>query len=216
MGLSIGIGMLADLQEHDPEGAAWLAAAFEKLNVLLVKQGLPRHEEPSEFTRQIPDPSRRPCTSFPYGYLHRLRRALAIARQEPSAFSPVPDDWDPSLDPWLEQELFVYMDAHLICHSDCEGFYVPVDFAQPLYGEKAGDVRGGIVGSSQYLLQELIEVAPLLGIRLEAGGLSDAEAEVLTNEDSSSHPYGIERLVWFALYEAASASLAQGVAIVFH
>lgn len=212
MGLSINTGMLADLKIHDPEGASWLATSFDKLNRLLAKHALPAHVEPEAVA---PMPYRGACLSFPYAYLHRLRRALAFARQDPAAFGPAPADWDPNTDPLLESELFVFMDAHLICHSDCEGFYVPIDFADPLYAEKQGEVSGGIVGSTQRLLQELISVAPLLGIRLDEDRLSDAEAKLIASDDTEQHPLGIERLVWFALYEAAAHSLAQRTAIVF-
>lgn len=213
MGLSIKTGLLADLKVNDPEGASWLATEFERINVLLEKNGLPKHQEPHKIGKQT---SRSRCNSFPYGYLHYLRRALAFARQDASAFTPVPDEWEPSDDPILENELFVLMNAHLICHSDCEGYYVPVDFEEPLFSVADDEqISGAILGSSTRLLQELIQVAPLLEIQLDSGQLSDAEAQVLADDVSQRHPFSIERLVWFALYEAARISLAQGTAIVF-
>lgn len=211
MGLSISTGMLADLHIHDPEGAEWLAEDFEKLNVLLEQQGLPKHLEPITITKP---PSRGQHSSFPYGYLHRLRRALAFANQDPSAFGPIPDGMDAANDPILENELYVMMNSHLICHSDCEGFYLPIDFAEPLIDDLELNFAGAIVGSSQRLQQELIKVAPLLEIQLDSGILSDAEAQKLARHNQQ-HPFEIERLVWFALYEATVTSLAQKTAIVF-
>src|SRR3569833_2181725 len=41
--------------------------------------------------------------------------------------------------------------AHLIHHSDCEGYYVPVDFEQVLTDER---LPGGYLGSSMRLLTE--------------------------------------------------------------
>ncbi len=104
------------------------------------------------------------------------------------------------------------MDSHLICHSDCEGYYVPVDFPDPLYDDTDALV-GGIVGSSQAAMRELVQVAPLLNIRLRNGALSNAQAKEIADEDGG--PLYIERQVWLQLYEAFRLSIEHGTAVKF-
>ncbi|MFL5807079.1 MAG: hypothetical protein ACJ8CR_35785 [Roseiflexaceae bacterium] len=214
MGLAIETGVLAHLLKYDQEGADWLATTLEGLNRVLVKHGLPPHDEP----RELPHWQHRgECGSFPYSYLHFLRRAISFSRHDPAGFAPAAAGWEPSLsDPWLDYELTVYMDAHTICHSDSQGFYVPIDFDMPIYGDAQSPVVGGIVGSTNRARMELIAVAPLLGIELDGDELSDAQAAVLAGERDGAHPLWIERLVWFTFFEATTASLRYKTAIVFH
>lgn len=108
------------------------------------------------------------------------------------------------------------MDCHLICHSDSEGFYVPIDFPEPLYDEEEGRIPGGgILGSSQRALQETIQAAPLIGIPLEDGHLSDEAAKCIAEEADQSHPYWIERQVWLTMYESFRQSVEYKCAVIF-
>lgn len=213
MGLAISTGMLADLLKNDEEGAEWLEKNLKDLNNLLIKNNLPIHQEPREI---INSNYRGYCGSFPYSYLHYLRRALAYARQKPDKFKPAPAKWEPSSDSLIDRELTVYLDSHIICHSDAAGFYVPLDFEYPLYSEKALPITGDIVGSTVRARQELIKVAPLLDIKLDGEQLSDQEAEKLANEKDHTHAYWLERLVWFTFFEVVNESLINKSVIVFH
>lgn len=212
MGLAVSIGVLAG-DEPDPEGVEWHREEFREVNRLLAARGLPMHQEPES----LPDiPHRGQLLSFPYSWLHYLRRALAFARQAPDEFCPAPDGWNPSEDERLDDELSIHMDSHLICHSDTEGFYVPIDFPEPLYDDEEGKIPGGgILGSSQHALQEIIQVAPLLGIPLKVGHLSDEVAKSIAHEADESHPYWIERKVWLTMYEAFRRSIEYKCAVVF-
>lgn len=197
--------------DGDPEGLIWLREELKRLNALLRKNGLPEHHEPEA----LPNIDRRGAPhSFPYSYTHHLRRAVAYSRHAPEKFGHIDRDQEPSTDPYIDRELSVWMDSHLICHSDAEGFYVPIDFPEPLYAVAEFPITGDIVGSSQRVLEELVQTAPLLEIVLgEQGSLSDDEAAKL--RDEGSHRYGLERLVWFAFYEAASASVRYNSVISF-
>jgi hypothetical protein len=115
----------------------------------------------------------------------------------------------------LDKEQFSYTDSHIICHSDCEGFYVPIDFPEPLYGDGDYEVVGGILGSSIRGLAELAQVAPLLSIPLRDGVLTDLEAAVIAQEMDASQPYWIERQVWLTFFEALRNSIEFGTAVVF-
>jgi hypothetical protein len=211
MGLAISVGLLADLLENDLEGAEWVREELEKINSALRKHGLPEHTEPETLPTS---PYRGQILSFPYSYLHRLRRALAYARQAPEEFAQIDRTREPDEDPLIDDELSVYMDSHIICHSDCEGYYVPIDFADVIYGETDDDIPGGMLGSSYRVLDELVQTAPVLDIRLTDGRLSDDEARSLAGEQDG-HPYEIERIVWFSFYEAARLSIEYKVVIAF-
>ena len=76
-------------------------------------------------------------------------------------------------------------------------------------------VHGGILGSSQGAKRELIQVAPLLGIRLTKGKLSNREAAKINKEKESDTPFWIERQVWLTFYEEARLSIEYNTAIVF-
>jgi hypothetical protein len=224
MGLSISVGALAFCLEHDAEGADWLRKDFKEVNRVLAAHGLPPHVEPESLP---PTPSQPELTfdrglrrgmwlsGMPYSWLHYLRRAVAFARQAPGEFHPVPDGEDPSRDERIDRELSVLMDSHVICHSDCEGFYVPIDFPEPLYDDRDDGVTGGIIGSSQRALQELLQAAPLLGIPTQDGVLTNEDAMAIIQEKEGSHPLWIERHAWLYFFDRLRESLALRSAIVF-
>jgi hypothetical protein len=76
MSLAIEVGQLAYSLKLESEGADWLRKHFEEVNRLLTANGLPPHREPETLP---PIRNRAGLLSFPYSYLHYLRRALAYA-----------------------------------------------------------------------------------------------------------------------------------------
>jgi hypothetical protein len=213
MGLAVCIGALADLLENDPEGADWLRKDFEVVNRVLADHGLPAHVEP-EIPPTLDD--RSGLGSFPYSWLHYLRRAVAFARQAPGEFCPVKEGDNPADDERIDRELSVYLASHFICHSDCEGFYVPIDFPEPLYDDDRDELVGGVLGSSQRAMQELIQAAPLLSIPLPNGQLSDEVASAIAEEREGASPYWIERQVWLSMFEAFRLSIKTKCAVMFN
>jgi hypothetical protein len=212
MGLAVSLGVLACGPDADPEGIEWLRENFRQVNRVLAAHGLPPHVEPE----LLPDlPYRGQPLSFPYSWLHHLRRAVAFARQAPDQFCPVPQGSNPAEDERIDEELSVFMDSHLICHSDCEGFYVPIDFPEPLHDVQQEALPGGILGSSQRALREVLLAAPLLGIPIEGEKLADEAAKDIAEEPDGSHPYWIERKVWLTMFEAFRHSVEYKNAVVF-
>jgi hypothetical protein len=208
MGLGIDVGALASASGADPETAEVLRADFAVIAKLLQENGLPPHHEPESLP---PIRSRAPSGSLPYAWLPYFGRAIAYARQAPNEFTPL-GRGDPAADRRLDRERSVAMDSHIICHSDCEGYYVPVDFRDPIYDDRA---VGRVLGSSQRVLAELVLAAPLLGIPLRSGELSDEAAREIAEELEGAHPCWRERRVWLKFFEAARNSVAFGTAIVF-
>jgi hypothetical protein len=209
MGLSIEVGY------YEATGTEFGGVEPEELvalNEVLAAEGLPQHHEPP---RLPPLQSRAACSSFPYSYLHQLRRLAAHQMEDPSwRVTPVHGDLTPADERLIERQT-MHMTNHLLAHSDAEGFYVPVDFRAILFDEQ-DRIRGGTFGSSHQLMRDLVTLAPLLNIRLESGHLSDSEAERLNRAfDAEDDPFRIEKGVWIALYEAARLSLHHEAMIVF-
>jgi len=196
MGLAISVGML-DEDDADREMADELAAALEEAGVV-------GYREPD----RVPDTMRAHCGSFPYSFLHYLRRCYALQCAD-KPVTAAADKEALQADDDLVDEVTSETSSHLLSHSDAEGYYVPVDFVDPL------DVDDETIGSSQRLLAELRDVGPHIGVKLEAdGALSDAEAARLA-EYRDGEPFWREITVWLTLHEACVASIAHGAAIVF-
>jgi len=213
MGLAIGVGALAYLLENDQEGAKWLEEGFAAANLLLEGERLPMHSEPRTFKTPA---LRTSIGSFPCSFIHYLRRAYAHRSANPSWMAhPVGHNVDPAADPLVDDELAMLC-SHLICHSDAEGFYFPINFSDVLFAEpEDSSLPGGMLGSSYRLLEELEVVAPALGIRLSDGRLSDNEAARINELACSGEGIYRELCSWLALYEAARLSIELKTAIVF-
>jgi hypothetical protein len=208
MGLGINTHFLVDMLANDAEGAEWIQRNVGLVNELLGEHGLPQHTEPTQITTRM----RQHCGSFPYSFLHYLRRAFARVHEE-LELTPVAGNDDPTEDPAIEDAATLF-DTHLLCHSDAEGYYVPVDFDEVIFDNAKRGLPGGMLGSTQRLMAELVQTAPALGITLEHGTLSDAEVDAI-NRDGDTDAYWRERLVWLTLFEAARVSLADKTMIVF-
>lgn len=100
--------------------------------------------------------------------------------------------------------------SHLLCHADYAGYYIPVDFPDPLFLPEAANVGGaGMVGSSRQLLAELRTFASAIGIQLDEAGA------VTEEKPADDDPFDAEKFAWSQLYRACLASLDSGHAIVF-
>ena len=90
MGLAVSTGVLVDLKRHGPEGFEWISESLAGVNEVLVESGLPPHSEPDELTED--EPSRSAGVSYPYSFLHYLRRFYAHATTDPD-WTPTPVAW---------------------------------------------------------------------------------------------------------------------------
>ena len=136
MGLAVCVGMLAELLEDDPESAEGFEEELAEVNRVLAAAGLPPHTEPRG---PLELDSRASIDGFPYSFIHYLRRAYAHRVLSPDWMAtPLADDVDPTADPKI-QALLDGCESHLLCHSDAEGFYVPVDFDEVLFDGDGGD-----------------------------------------------------------------------------
>ncbi|SRR6266540_224854 len=210
MGLAVSVGITSEPADADEEEAAERRDELDRLSAALAAEGVHWGEPEGA---PVP-PMRSAVISFPYSCLHHLRRVLALVdagRPVPPVDGPAALDQDKNV---VKAKTMTFS-SHLLCHSDCEGYYVPVDFPEPLFLPEDEVAGGGMVGSSQGLLAELRRCAPALGVRLEPdGSLSDGEAARLSElpEDAD---FATETMVWLTLHEACLASIVSGYAIVF-
>jgi hypothetical protein len=204
MGLQITVGA----EHNDPGFAESHIKALAGISAGLAEMGF-EWREPTNTTLPAGWPY---LWAFSYVNLHYLRRVYALVQADEDV-TPVSsrEEMDEAKDV-VEQEA-LFGDSHLLNHSDCDGYYVPVDWADyhdfPLVGAE-------VVGSSPHLLWEIEKCAPAIGIEdVDDGWLPDGKLRQLRAEDQS-HPFHIERYTWVALYDACRLSMHTGHAIVFH
>lgn len=229
MGLALSVGILADLEANDEEGAVFFRQAFERLNAHLTVLGLPAHVEPVS------------CESWGgemHGYsgLHYLRRIAA--HFDCSGTLPPPGGKSSSGDPTLEAYFAQAVESspslmgklfgkrprfnrsfdHLILHSDAEGFYLPLDFAEVIFPPQAAEIPGGMVGSAPRLLAELDRLASALGIPDTLTSTSDElwdAADFQGDGEGRWQRYGVESFTCVTLREGCRHALRVGAALVF-
>jgi hypothetical protein len=226
MGLTICVGILPELRMSDPEGYEHHKVQLDRVSALLVRSGLPPHHESdgSEYWE---------ADMYGYSGLHYLRRVAAYLALRGAL--PGPGDDDASEDPVLDEYYDIVARTgrglrallgkarrrqlgydHMLLHSDAEGYYVPVEFDDVLFGNERR-IAGGMVGSSQALLRECERLRAALAIPAD----SDPDAEELADaaarqgDGDGWRRYGVEALVCVRLHHAAKLSVAQGAAIVF-
>lgn len=212
MGLGISVGMLCDQARNDPEGFEVHRDDFDALSEALAQEGI-EWSEPEV----IHDSGEHDYSGgFPYSYLMHLRRVFTLAQlgEEVTPVSAVSDEQYARDKVKIDDETVMFS-SHLLCHADYAGYYIPVDFDDPVFlPEEAKVAGGGMVGSSQRLLAELVGIAGAIGIGLDEGGvLSAAEEAAVVAADGQA--FDAERYAWLQLYRACLASVKSGHAIVF-
>ncbi len=239
MGLSLEVGILADLKDNDADGFAYWQKTFARVNVALATAGLPAHQEPEKMAE--PD-AVWSGDMFSYSGLHHLRRLAAHLAESGGLPLPVKED-NPSKDPAVARyyerataterpggllaRLFGKKPLaragpgpfdHLMLHSDAEGLYLPLDFPEVIFPEDALEIPGAMIGSAPRLLSECRRLALALGI---PDGL-DAEADELIEAIDSRpaegelwkrHPIATHACV--QLIAGCEAACADSAALVF-
>lgn len=105
---------------------------------------------------------------------------------------------------------------HLLEHSDCDGFYLPIDFPSPLQRVPRAGMLGTLfpqrlsIGSSTRLLRELDDLNALLKMPGDAGELSEAALNELCEEAPE-----LPREIWAVFHWFARESVHQSVALAF-
>ena len=205
MGLAIGSGEYAYAINEDPEDAEWIEEDLSIINAALKDNGIEVHSEP----KVLPEVSMSCIESFPYSFLHYLRRIYAL-NELGKEVTPTSGELT-EIDDSIIEEATEMMSSHLLCHSDAEGYYVPIEFDDVIFND---ELLGGILGSSQKLYKEIIKIAGLINIDVNDGAISEETNNLLAEADEN-HPYYIERVVWFTLYQHVKNSIENKTIISF-
>jgi hypothetical protein len=216
--MSLSISLAVELvKDRDANSNKRWTQEIEDINRVLSLNGYPQHVEPDLIEATI---NYRGSVNIPYSWVHYLRRAVAYAINSPEEFSSLGDGEAPINDECYEEESYNFS-SHLICHSDDGGYYVPVNFPEPLF-DRENRLLGGFLGSSQQALIELIQTAPLLEILLKDDNISPQQEAAILNagleEDDpyyEYHPYWIERVTWLYFFDRLQLSVKLGSALVF-
>lgn len=223
MGLALEVGIVADLEQADPEGAAFTRNELDIVNRALAAAGLKTHREPTSGPGL-------PWSANMAGYntLHHLRRIAAhLWAGETKLPEPVDDPVDPLLKecyrtghPPAPKGLFGLLKrrgrpfSHLINHSDAEGYYVPIDFPNPVPVIE----RDNHVGSSIRLLKELDTLAEALQLPAWARPDDGRIQALIAERPAEGEPWQRHYEATYALVmlrEAARQSIKTGAAIAF-
>jgi hypothetical protein len=215
VGLTAEYGYLSYRRDND-EAVERFRGDLAAVHAILAAEGLRRT---LRRLRSDPTPTAVPSTRSPGHGCTAFGGCILLVLQHEQDTDWLPDpageDFpDRETDPAIAEELW-WSRSHLIVHSDEKGWYVPIDFRYPLYGNDTDKVPGGILGSSVRLLDELRSIAPSLRITLDrGGGLDDAAASSLNAVDDND-PWWREKCAWFHLFEPARLSIELGTAVVF-
>lgn len=229
MGLTLVVGFLAELREHDPDGADELSGQFTTMNRYLESTNQALHQEPKTCSVWSAD-------MFGYSGLHTLRRLAAHL----DAGMPMPPPGDRSssgdavLERYFEEEVgqpagwlaklfqrrpkFARDYDHLILHSDAEGFYLPSDFRDVQFPPEEYDIPGGMIGSVPRLAKELARLSQALKIPPELTSQSPELWEAADTQGQGAElwsRYGVESFSCVVLMEGCKASMETGAALVF-
>jgi len=212
VGLNVVVGILVDA---DDEAAGIFGGDLAVIQELLDRAAAGQWAEPD-----LAEGDDLEGDMWGYSGLHALRR-VAVHLAESGT---LPDPLEASKatgDPLLKKAYAALPGDpagpfdHLIYHSDCEGYYVPVDFRQVIADEA---VAGGYLGSSVRLLAETRRIAAALGLPED---LDPDSAEVFDACQAKIpaaagwQRYGVESYGCLRLIQAARHSIATGAAIAF-
>jgi hypothetical protein len=213
MGLNMVVGILADAED---EYADMVRADFGVIRELLTRAGAGQWTEP-----ELNEPDVLEGEMWGYSGLHTLRRLAVHLAETATLPEPLEESHRATDDPLLTKAYAALPGDpagpfdHLIHHSDCEGYYVPVDFERVIVDES---LAGGYLGSSVRLLAETRRIATTLGLPEDLDPDSEEVFDAYDAETPATEGwrrYGIESYVCLRLIHAAKHSIATGAAIAF-
>ena len=169
-------------------------------------------------------PDNRDLDHMPYAWFGLLRRAYARLRNglppEPARPYEAPADatdiqlvcarngtqpfeWE------LMTDIYTNFRSHLVCHGDSDGFYVPSEFAEPIYCDE-----DFWIGSLPRLIDELCELAEPLQITLQGKQIPpEVRADIFDEEGPEG--FLIERMALLVLLDSATLALLGRCALSF-
>jgi hypothetical protein len=217
MGLNMVVGVLVEPEaEGEDEYVDDVRGHFALIRELLQGAGAGPWAEPRLNERDVLE-----AEMWGYSGLHTVRR-VAVHLAETGALPGPLVEADKAADDPLLRKAYAELPRkpagpfdHLIHHSDCEGYYVPVEFEQVIVNE---DLLGGYLGSSVRLLAETSRIAAALGLPEDLDPDSEEVLRACEGQASATgswQRYAIESYGCMRLRHAAQYSIQTGAAIAF-
>lgn len=187
-----------------------------KINNLLKANNLPIHSEP--LGRSVKETAL-PEMSLVYARLHHLRYIAAKFIEYPTSSLDIKDlkkkrktrTWWYKIPAKLRNEIYQECKSHLICHSDFDGYFIPIDFELVLQDRELG----GWLGSSIRLHKELEEIAAKLNLNLGTYTPDLNQLYEMRKQELQADPIGDIKLILLGLYNVTTASIHYNSAIIF-
>ncbi|RST19591.1 hypothetical protein E2C00_00610 [Streptomyces sp. WAC05374] len=214
MGLNIVVGALVDAEDDDY--TEMVRADFVAIGELLERAGARQWTEPI-----LDEEDGAEFEAWGYTGLHTLRRLAVHLAADGHLPEPLDGSQWATDDPLLGKVYEALPSDppgpfdHLVHHSDCEGYYVPVDFAHVIVDKKA---PGGYLGSSVRLLEETRRLAEALGLPEDLDPDSEEVFDAADTENPAAEGwqrYRVESYMCLQLLHAAKHSISTGAAIAF-
>lgn len=243
MGLSVTVGVLADVAEHDPEMLPEFAVGFLAINDVLAAKGLPAHDEPTDcdvwsadFVGHSGLHALREAAGFVHAGLDIPRNILLDGTDTTQSdalvktfLEHVSGKGDFTLVGRALRSIFKIKEKpelppfiHLTVHSDCDGYYVPVAFENPLVAKKTSDETAHLwpLGSVMRLESEINALAKHLQISVDLTPDDPVLTEKIDTPDRTQsaplwHAQPIAAHSCVVLRAACARSLATGAAMHF-
>jgi hypothetical protein len=240
LGLVITVGLLSDLLENDRDGADHFRIELAATAIEMERAGLAPHREPEKAEVWGAE-------GYGYSGLHALREVAGLVWQG----KPIPvdhqltGDQTPASDALFEAALAILKGqprpglldrlfgrkatsrvlppfAHLVVHSDAQGFYVPTEFDHPIIPAAMDEATAHLwpLGSVQRLSAELETLAQSLGLPAEPPEPDDVIEKYLEAAPVASGllPWQAQPIATYTLlilHQACRRSLRTGAAICF-
>lgn len=213
MGLNVVVGLEDEAEDEDEY--EHVRADFAVIRELLDRSGAGQWPEPELNERVLEG------DMWGYSGLHTVRRVAVHLARNGALPDPLEEAHRATDDPLLAKAYAELAGepagpfAHLIFHSDCEGYYVPVDFDRVMVDDS---LSGRFLGSSLRLLEETRRIAGALGLPEDLDPDSEEVFDACDAETPAAEGwqrYGVESYVCLRLIHAAKHSIATGAAIAF-
>lgn len=214
MSLEITVGLLYLLSNiGEYEGLNYYKDMFNDINKVLKRHNIDTYKEPINLKREEIF-----YFQIKYSVVASLKKLAAyIALNE---VLPSPNYQNKNIiEQYMKEKKHKHSFDHLILHSDCDGFYVPVQFNEIVLLEPSLNIEGTIIGSSYKLIKECELIANFLGLPLDLDLESEEIDEIFESENLGPErwkEYIVESFACLVLYNAARRSICLGASVVFH
>lgn len=205
--MSLSIGLVRQFSENFFL-KNFIQGDFIYINEALQSHGLPLYTEPPASVVKGVD---FPEVTWSYSTIHYLRYIAAKFIEDPTWIADESSSQKYKIPAKLRDKIYQERRSHLICHSDFDGYYVPIDFETVIFDQRSG----GWLGSSVRLRKELEELAEKLKIDLGEYTPNLSRLLALREQELKEDILKHQKWTLLCLYNIATASVRYSSAIYF-